>query len=397
VKHILIFLSLWFVLLVACAPTPVPTVPPPTATPVPPTATPIPPTATLVPPTATPVPPTATPVPPTATRPPATATPTQVAAASPVPTFAPNAVCASTGSLEDLIACITSKMPRRETQGFIVPDANAQADWKQVAAQMLAGKCDDITLPTSIKNIYTVGTFKDSGKNYCALFEILDENKNGFIDRGWGTFIVNNAATRELSIQAPHPLFDLATEAQAISVFKGVNARTYLLAGAHREADKERSVCEPATGDGIADPAHNTTMMFQSTVETLTDYYKSNGKDWNLIQFHGMGTTSCVGVDAFLSYGMTVAPKPGEKILDLRASIVKRQPKWVVNVYGENPPCDLYATTNVQGRLLNGVSADQVCTMPATNYTGKFIHIEQKTNSRAAIADWIAAILDTWK
>jgi hypothetical protein len=47
--------------------------------------------------------------------------------------------------------------------------------------------------------------------------------------------------------------------------------------------------------------------------------------------------------------------------------------------------------------LLNKVPAGQVCTISAADSTGKFIHIEQKTNSRAALADWIAAISETWK
>ena len=161
-KHILFVLLV--VILFACAPAP-------TATPIPPTATPIPPTATSAPtlaPTATQVPtiaPTATTAPtiaPTATRPPATAT--QVAAAAtavPAPTFAPNAICANQDTLENLVACIVAKMPRRDTQGYTVPPANSLADFKQVAAQMLAGKCDDIALPASLAKIYSVANFKD--------------------------------------------------------------------------------------------------------------------------------------------------------------------------------------------------------------------------------------------
>lgn len=394
-----IALVLLIVLLSACAPTP-------TATPVPPPPTQVPPTATRIPPTATPVPPTAT-LAPTATQvPPTTAptatrivTPTTVAAATavPAPTFAPNAVCATQGTLEQLIACVLAKMPRRDTQGYVAPPANLVADFKPVAAQMLAGKCDDIALPASMAKIYSIATFTDKQNNasYCVALETDDANVNGTIDRAWGTFIVNPKATRELSIQAPHPLADLATEAQAIAVFKGVNARSYVLAGSHRDANKERTTCQPSTNEGVADAAHNVSDVFHAATEALNEFYKE--KDWNAIQFHGMGTTSCAGVDVFLSYGVQTAPKPTDKIVTLRDNFVKQQPKLVATVFGENPPCNLYATTNVQGRLLNNVPAAQVCHLPATSYTGKFIHIEQKTNSRAAVADWIAAINATWK
>jgi hypothetical protein len=392
-KHFLFVLLV--VILSACAPAP-------TATPVPSTATPILPTATIAP-TATQVPtiaPTATTAPtiaPTATRPPATAT--QVAAAAtavPAPTFAPNAICANQDTLENLIACIVAKMPRRDTQGYTVPPANALADFKQVAAQMLAGKCDDIALPASLAKIYSVANFKDKQNqaSYCAALEILDENANGTIDRGWGTFIVNSNATRELSIQAPHPLADIATDAQAISVFKAVNARSYLLAGSHRDANTRKSTCSNVN-EGEADATHNAGTFFQTAVEATADFYKT--KDWHAIQFHGMAATTCPNVDAFLSYGVQLAPKPGDKILELRANILKQQPKWSVTVFGETPPCNLYATENVSGRLLNGVPSDQVCTLPASNYSGKFIHIEQKIALRSATADWIAAISATWK
>ena len=370
-KRVLISLSLLFVLS-ACAPTP-------TVTPIPPTATPVPPTLA-----------------PTATRA-VTPTPVAVVSPAPAPTFAPNAVCAKTNALEELIACVLAKMPRRDTQGYVAPPANLAGDFKQVATQMLAGKCDDIALPASMAKIYSVATFTDKQNNasYCVALEILDENANGTIDRAWGTFIVNPKATRELSIQAPHPLADLATEAQAIAVFKGVNARSYALAGSHRDANKERTTCQPGTGEGEADAAHNVKDIFFAATDALNEFYKD--KEWSAIQFHGMGATSCVGVDAFLSYGVQVAPKPGDKIVTLRDNFAKQQPKMIATVFGENPPCNLYATTNVQGRLLNNVPAAQVCELPATNYTGKFIHIEQKTNSRAAIADWIAAINATWK
>ncbi|MBI5305866.1 MAG: hypothetical protein HY868_27305 [Chloroflexi bacterium] len=393
-----ITITLLIVLLAACAPTPTATPVPPTATQVPPTATRVPPTATQVPPTATTVPtvaPTATQVSPTVTR---VVTPTTVAAASPAPTFAPNAVCATQGTLEELIACVVAKMPRRDTQGFSVPSDTALSDWKQVAAQMLAGKCDDIKLPALLDKIYSVATFKDKANNasYCVALEVLDENSNGTIDRGWGTFIVNNKPARELNIQAPHPLADIDTDKEAIGVFKGTNARTYLLAGSHRDANTKRSACSN-TSEGEADATHNAANFFQATSEALFDFYTPAKSDWVAIQFHGMAASTCPNVDAFMSYGVQVAPKPGDKMLELRANVLKRQPKWTVTVFGEQPPCTLYATENVTGRLLNNVPANQVCQLPASSYTGKFIHIEQKIALRSAVADWVAAINETWK
>ncbi|MSO49350.1 MAG: hypothetical protein EXQ49_05525 [Acidobacteria bacterium] len=92
--------------------------------------------------------------------------------------------------------------------------------------------------------------------------EVADANNNGYVDRGWGTFITYNGATRELSHQAPHPISDSTTESQAIGVFKGTDSRSYLMAGAHRLANAASSTCQASYGQ--ADAAHNTANMFKT-------------------------------------------------------------------------------------------------------------------------------------
>ena len=344
--------------------------------------------------TPTPLPPTATIAAPTATRA-AIASPTAAAATK----AAASADCAASNTLEELGACVTAKMPRKDSNGYVMPTKATQDAWKQIAAQMLSGKCEDIVLPEQLKIAYTIGAFTDKQNNtrYCVLMETLDSNNDGRVDRGWGTFIVNNQPTRELSIQAPHPLYDVATESEAIAVFKGTDARSFMLAGSHRDANPQRTTCEPSTGEGEADAAHNDTSLFFTTTQALADYYNANGKAWDEIQFHGMGASTCSGVDAFISNGTSKPPKSGDKIPELRANIAKRNSQWAITVAGETPPCGETGGTNVEGRLLNNVPAAQVCATSASDDFGKFIHIEQKTNLRAAIADWIAAINATWK
>jgi hypothetical protein len=41
------------------------------------------------------------------------------------------------------------------------------------------------------------------------------------------------------------------------------------------------------------------------------------------------------------------------------------------------------------------VAAEDVCTIPASSYSGRFIHIEQKSAFRDP-NNWIDAINDTW-
>jgi hypothetical protein len=138
-------------------------------------------------------------------------------------------------SLDALATCIRNQMPASGSNGYIAPTAAQQTDWRTVIREMLEGSCS-ATLPTSLIGIMQRRTFTDSanGRSYCLLMEVFDANNNGRVDRGWGTFIVYNAAAREVSHHAPHPISDSTTENQAIGVFRDTDSRSYLMAGAHR-------------------------------------------------------------------------------------------------------------------------------------------------------------------
>ena len=210
------------------------------------------------------------------------------------------------------------------------------------------------------------------------------------VDRGWGTFIVDPNAERELSHQAPHPIFDSTTENEAAGVFHETNSRSYLLCGAHRNANSQTSSCQSSYQ--VADCAHNVANMFQPTTEELLAFYGATS--WNAIQWHGMAADTCSNVESYLTHGMDVAPAAGDKILELKNNVLLYHPTWKVAVPGAGA-CSLNATTNVQGRLLNGVAAGSVCNTSAISYTGRFLHNEQDPGFRTA-SDWVAAVKDTW-
>ncbi len=143
-----------------------------------------------------------------------------------------------------------------------------------------------------------------------------------------------------------------------------------------------------------SDCAHTVENLFQPGVQELMDFYKARGIAFVGIQFHGHADTSCLGVSVYLTSGMDQPPVPGDQLLDLQSSLKAHNPSWVVTVPGNDPPCNLHGSRNVQGRLLNHVPPGSVCSMDAANPTGRFIHVEQKPGVRAA-ADWIPAVNDT--
>jgi hypothetical protein len=299
--------------------------------------------------------------------------------------------CPSSMDLESLAKCIRAKMPQSGSNGYVAPTSTQRADWRTVVNQILQGSCD-FAVPASLNGIVQVKTFTDTGngRNYCLLMEVLDQNGNGYVDYGFGTFIVYNSATRQLSHQAVHPIADSTTESQAVTVFKDTNSRSYLMAGAHRNANSAASTCRPS--DPESDTSHNSNTMVQATNEELLAYYGATA--WVAIQWHGMAASTCPNTDVYPSHGRDVTPAPTDKIAVLRRNLLVHHPTWDVDLPGSGS-CILNATENVQGRLLNGVAAESVCGTEGSGYTQKFVHIEQDPNFRNP-SDWIAPITGTF-
>ena len=299
--------------------------------------------------------------------------------------------CSSSTTLESLVTCIRDQMPQSGSNGYVAPTPSERADWRTVVNQMLQGSCD-FAVPASLNGLVQVKTFTDTsnGRNYCLLMEVLDQDANGKVDRGFGTFIVYNRATRQLSHQAVHPIADATTESQAVTVFKDTDSRTYVMAGSHRDANSAASTCLPSFVE--ADASHNSSTMVQATNEELAAYY--GAASWFAIEWHGMAASTCSMTDVFPSHGRDVAPAPTDKIAVLRDNLLAHHPTWHVDLPGSGK-CSLTATENVQGRLLNGVAAESVCGTAASSYTQKFVHIEQDPNFRNP-DDWIAPITETF-
>jgi hypothetical protein len=299
--------------------------------------------------------------------------------------------CSSSTTLESLVTCVKNQMPQNNSEGFVPPTAAEQNDWRLVVRQMLQGQAV-ITIPTGLSGIVEVRNFTDSSnsRTYRVLIETLDADSDGFVDRGFGTFIVYGNATRELSHQAPHPVADLGTELQAVSLFKLTDSRSYLMAGSHRGANSVVSSCQ--SGYEEADVAHNVNNMFHATNAELIAHYGAT--PWNAIQWHGMAASTCSSTNVYLSHGRKVTPVATDFISRLRTQVLASHPTWAVHVPGTGV-CSLNGTDNVQGRLINGVAAGSVCGTAASTYNGRFIHIEQDPGFRTA-ADWVTPILNVW-
>ena len=328
--------------------------------------------------------------------------------------------CADRTTLEGFTACVDDFMPRKfdttGKDGFVVPTAPFLAAWRTTVSGIQQGNpCDVRSLMPPLTSSYDLVplTDTDTGQTYCALYEALDEDDDGVIDRGWGTFIYNpDPGARPFHVQIVHPLGDAATDDQGIAVFKGTNAGSFVMAGAHRYANDDASLCQGASFKN-SDVSHNVDNMIQEAL-----YSSLNEANQELppgvtptsvfLQFHGMGAGTCgdVGgtadqVNVYLTYGsQSLSCATDDRLLQLQANLLKHNPAWNVTVPGDGPPCNRSGTDNPQGRLLNGVELNSLCSPDgdATSVSGRFIHIEQDPNSTTHRNpdNWIEALISTF-
>lgn len=310
--------------------------------------------------------------------------------------------CLETSStLEELVTCIHRYMPRDYLtdgrDGFDVPDEVELDQWRQVVRRMLRGECRSINLRSyDWGGDFVVTPFRDAqdGRTYCVLMEnrlSTFEHTEGFtytrVTHGWGTFIYNPDASLELGFSAPHVQHEAGTVTETVTLFKQTSSRTFLINGAHRNANREPSTCQGHYLE--ADAAHNTAHPFHAAVEALKLYYQEQGQSFFHLQFHGM-RSCCTRCNIYLSQGSARSPRRGDPIWHLRRQLIDLYGGWRVGAPGDGT-CDLVGSENVQGRLLHGVPAEQVCDTPATAYSGHFIHIEQCAGYRSPV-DWLPAL-----
>ncbi len=298
----------------------------------------------------------------------------------------------SSGDLLEAIKIISGGMPGRESEGFVKPSNFELERWRELTLLLLDGEIQAAEdLVKANFPFYRLIRFTDAGfKN--RVYLLLKETTP--IRKGWGTFILNLDYDRELSIAVPHPIYDINTDIEGADIFRRTGARLLMIAGTHRCANSEFTLCDGVfCGCGerrypVSDMAHSVASVFQKTHEVISD----RGEQLYSINLHGHGRVECQ--DIFLSSGLIDSSQ--QILVSLKSEILLNSGLTVAVAGDGTSDCPLIGSTNVQGRFTNG-SIDP-CTKPASRTTGRFIHIEQsrsvRDNSRA-YSTLVSAINET--
>lgn len=181
--------------------------------------------------------------------------PSSTPAATPSPAPPAADLPALAGDLANQVAALEERMPRQNSEGFAVPTGEEKAGFAALAAAIEAGDTREAAKLAAASG-YDLLRYVDHGDEGAQSY-LLRERKG--MRRGWGLYVLRIGPASNVLVEAPHPLYDEGTAQVALAAYRALKARALLIAGAHRDANR----------DGSADVAHNRQTVFQAIHEAL--------------------------------------------------------------------------------------------------------------------------------
>ena len=317
-------------------------------------------------------------------------------------------------TLDDVVVCYQSNVPPENDLSVLAyHSANEIGALQSLVDSMLNFQCYGLSIPSVLLGKVDVVLFTDSSNNkeYCIVFDIQDDNSDGIYDGKYGMYAVpssRGAVSRWVYHDATHSASDLNTEVEAARAFRDTGSVWYSTCGLHRHScdsyNQNEPSCSPSnacqSSSDSSDGAHNDRLMQFKAFVQVHSWDATNSKDGTWIQWHGMGSSTCSGVDAFLSHGYSNSGSIYDQVTstaELMTASLDASTSYNVHT-PRTDGCSQLATTNVQGRLINGISEGSVCGSAASSaqINGKFLHIEQKIAVRQDLDVWHQAIKDTF-
>ena len=290
------------------------------------------------------------------------------------------------GSLFEKVKNVSQNLLKKDSNLFRVPTPGQLKAWQFITESILNNRLGDaqqMISQLSYPYELTLFTDKDSRREYV----LLEENYP--LQAGWGFFVFDLKSKSNLVLEIPHPVYDGNTEFEGIDAFLQTGAKAYILAGAHRRANKQITPCtQPKSSNEdvtypISDVAHSIETPFHAVHESIVKMLPNAVA----VQLHGMGERD-ICPNAFMSTGSATVTTNSKRLAEcLSKNGVETE------TYDANTTCPLNARSNVQGRFSNGETKNpcrkNVKTSPEP---GNFIHIEQEPILRKNRKSWLPVI-----
>jgi hypothetical protein len=255
-----------------------------------------------------------------------------------------------------------------------VPTAANTAHFRAAVDSVLAGRVGgaDALLDQYAYDVYSIRDAA-SGDSMVVFRERRAPN-SAKVARGWGTYIYNPAPARRVDVHVNHPIDDQHTEDIGSELFRDVNGRWFMMAGARRLANFNNDADVAHQAGSVFNQMH--TRVAAANVRTVSVH----GFRWD--NNKSLPTT----VDQVLSNGrLDTAANPAYGVSEttLRDRLVGAG--FTAGLFDRDTGYDvLGATTNVQGQHSFGV--------------GRWIHVETEKNVRDSTTAWRSMndVLEQW-
>jgi hypothetical protein len=275
-------------------------------------------------------------------------TPTLLPAQTPLPDLAPSLTPAAAAILETIegsfpnqIRILEKYMPRADSEKYVIPSARERSDFANLVSLIYA---EDLAKTVALAGDlhYRLNFYVDRGDDY-AMHYLLRELRP--IEKGWGLYALRMNSASNIIIEAPHPLFDRRTPSVALDIYRALDARALLIAGAQRHANR----------DGSADVAHQTDSIFHAVHETLSKKIKTTAGDVIILQIHGFHSSNHAGYPTVV-VGFGKEMDPGELSLAQKLETAFSEQGVRVGLCNEETWNELCGRKNSQGSSPDGTT-----------------------------------------
>jgi hypothetical protein len=257
-------------------------------------------------------------------------------------------------------------MPLAKSGGYVFPTKEERTSYSEIISSLEAGDL-----------VNASGLARGQGYVLLRYLDLGDEEKVSYllqegipISKGWGLYLIREEVANNIIVEAPHPLSDKQSELIALDIYRALDARALLIAGAHRDAND----------DGKADVAHTKYSIFQSVHETLLRKTPNLSDAPVVLQIHGFTAKKRPGYpNIILGFGKTASQPEIALAKELVGALTSRGLKAGFCVDDTWP--DLCGKKNVQGSSQGEVV---------------FIHTELDETARSDSNSLVAALAEVF-